>query len=100
MKNKWLLWGAVAVGAYLIYKKMSKPTDNGKELAPPPVGNTTSTFGKPPVNTSTYGGSLPAERGGKNKYLPNGCPTKETLALTRYSEAQMQKFREMGCLNN
>ena len=58
MKNKWLLWGAVAVGAYLIYKKMSKPTDNGKELAPPPVGNTTSTFGKPPVNTSPAQGRV------------------------------------------
>lgn len=45
MKNNFLIWGAVAVGAYLIYKKMSKPTDNGKEIAPPPVGNTTSTYG-------------------------------------------------------
>jgi hypothetical protein len=39
MKKNWLLWGAIAVGAYLIYKRMSKPTDNGneKEIAPPPV---------------------------------------------------------------
>ena len=37
MKNKYLIWGAVAVGAYLIWKRMSKSTDNGKELAPPPV---------------------------------------------------------------
>lgn len=38
MKKNWLLWGAVAVGAYLIYKKMSKgSTDSSKELAPPPV---------------------------------------------------------------
>jgi hypothetical protein len=42
MKNQYLIWGAVAVGAYLIYKKMGKTTDNGKELAPPPVS-------KPPV---------------------------------------------------
>jgi hypothetical protein len=43
MKKNWLLWGAVAVGAYLIYKKMSKgTTDSGRELAPPPVS-------KPPV---------------------------------------------------
>jgi len=58
MKKNWLLWGAVAVGAYLIYKKMSKPTDNGKELAPPPVGNTKPTFGKPPVNTSPAQGRV------------------------------------------
>jgi hypothetical protein len=44
MKKNWLLWVAVAVGAYLIYKRMSKPTDNGKEIAPPPVGT------KPPVS--------------------------------------------------
>jgi len=45
MKNKWLIYGAVAVGAYLIYKRMNK--GNGKELAPPPVA-----FGKPPINVS------------------------------------------------
>lgn len=50
MKNKWLIWGAVAVGAYLIYKKMSKDTDNGKELAPPPVGTTKPPLAKPPVS--------------------------------------------------
>jgi hypothetical protein len=95
MKNKWLIYGAVAVGAYLIYKKMSKPTDNGKELAPPPVN-----FGKPPVNTSPNPRSLPAERSRSNRYLPNGCPTKETLASSRFTKAQMDKFREMGCLDN
>jgi hypothetical protein len=42
MKNKYFIWGAVAVGAYLIWKRMSKSTDSGKELAPPPVS-------KPPV---------------------------------------------------
>ena len=89
MKNKWLIYGAVAVGAYLIYKKMSKPTDNGKELAPPPVSNT-----KPAPR------SLPAERGGRNRYLPNGCPTKETLASSRFTKEAMDKFREMGCLDN
>jgi hypothetical protein len=97
MKNNWLILGVVAVGAYLIYNRMSKPTDNGngKEIAPPPV-----TFGKPPVNTSPNPRSLPAERGQSNKYLPNGCPTKETLARTRYSQAQMDKFRALGCLDN
>jgi len=58
MKNNLLLYGVVAVGAYLIYKKMNKPTDNGKELAPPPVGNTKPTFGKPPVNTSPAQGRV------------------------------------------
>lgn len=50
-KNKWLIWGAVAVGAYLIWKKM-KDTDNGKELAPPPVS-------KPPVSRPPVGKPLP-----------------------------------------
>tara|TARA_R110000868_G_scaffold104604_2_gene288421 strand:- start:1245 stop:1424 length:180 start_codon:yes stop_codon:yes gene_type:complete len=50
MKNNLLIWGAVAVGAYLIYKKMSKPTDNGKELAPPPVSNPST---KPAPSTAT-----------------------------------------------
>ena len=95
MKNNLLLYGAVAVGAYLIYKRMNKDTGNGKELAPPPV-----TFGKPPVNTSPNPRSLPAERGVRNRYLPNGCPTKETLRSTRFAKAQMDKFREMGCLDN
>ena len=94
MKKNWLLWGAVAVGAYLIYKKMSKPTDNGKELAPPADNS------KPPVNTSSAPRSLPAERGGRNAYLPNGCPTKETLARSRYTKEAMDKFRVMGCLDN
>jgi hypothetical protein len=50
MKNNWLILGVVAVGAYLIYNRMSKPTDNGKEIAPPPVGNT-----KPPVSPRPTG---------------------------------------------
>lgn len=38
MKKNWLLWSAVAIGAFLIYKKMKKDTtDSGRELAPPPV---------------------------------------------------------------
>jgi len=42
MKNNWILWGAVAVGAYLIWKKMKKTSSNptGREIAPPPVGTT------------------------------------------------------------
>jgi hypothetical protein len=50
MKKNWLLWGAVAVGAYLIYKKMSKDTGNGKDLAPPPVSNPST---KPAPSTAT-----------------------------------------------
>lgn len=49
MKKNWLLWGAVAVGAYLVWKRMSKK-DNGRELAPPPVGNTRPSVEKPPVS--------------------------------------------------
>jgi len=51
MKNNWVILGLVAVGAYLIYKKMSKPTDNGngKEIAPPPVGS------KPPISPRPTG---------------------------------------------
>jgi hypothetical protein len=94
MKNKWLIYGAVAVGAYLIYKRMNK--GNGKELAPPPVSTTRppSTFGKPPINTS------PAK--GKAEGLPSGyvCPSKEQMARTRYSEAQMEQLKSYGCLNN
>ena len=41
MKKNWLLWGAVAVGAYLLYKRMNKNSNpTGRELAPPPVSNT------------------------------------------------------------
>jgi hypothetical protein len=48
MKKNWLLWGAVAVGAYLIYKRMNKSTGAGKELATPPVTATP----KPSVTAS------------------------------------------------
>jgi hypothetical protein len=91
MKKNWILWGAVAVGAYLIYKRMNK--DNGKEIAPPPVGNTRppSTFGKPPINTSPVQGK--AE--GVSSFR---CPTKEQMARTRYSQAQMEQLKEMGCI--
>lgn len=92
MKNKWLIYGAVAVGAYLIYKRMSKPTDNGKELGPPPVGN----VGKPPINTSPNPRSLPAERVNRDFV----CPTKEKMARSRYTKEGMDYLREMGCLNN
>jgi hypothetical protein len=94
MKKNWLLWGAVAVGAYLIYKRMNK--DTGKELAPPPVGNTRppSTFGKPPKNTS------PAKA--KVQGLPSGyeCPSKDMLATRRYSRLEMEQLRVYGCLDN
>ena len=100
MKNKWLIYGAVAVGAYLIYKKMSKSTDNGKELAPPPVNGTkpSPTFGKPPINTSPKKGR--AE--GVVRDLPSGyiCPSKEMIATRRYSRIEMEQLRAYGCLDN
>lgn len=92
MKNKWLLWGAVAVGAYLIYKKMSKgTTEGGRELAPPPV---VKPFGKPsvskpPINTSS---SLDTT---KSSFA---CPSKEQMARSRYTAEQMEQLRAMGCL--
>jgi hypothetical protein len=78
MKNQYLIWGAVAVGAYLIYKKMGKPTDNGKELAPPPVSNTQPAVGK-------------AVKAFK-------CPTKEQMARSRYTEEGMAQLKAMGCI--
>jgi len=56
MKNKkWLIIGAVAVGAYLIWKKMK---GNGKEPAPlpspkplPPVGKPLPPRERPPKET-------------------------------------------------
>jgi len=50
MKKNWLLLGVVAVGAYLIYKKMNKDTGSGKDLAPPPVSNPST---KPAPATET-----------------------------------------------
>jgi len=48
-KNNLLLWGAVAVGAYLLYTRMkSTSAGSGKELAPPP----TSGKPKPSVTAS------------------------------------------------
>jgi len=48
-KNNLLIWGAVAIGIYLIYNKMKKNSNpTGRELAPPPVS------GKPkPIVTET-----------------------------------------------
>jgi hypothetical protein len=91
MKNKFILWGAVAVGAYLIWKRMNK--DTGKELAPPPVGNTRppATFGKPPINTS------PAQGRVNRDFV---CPTKEQMARSRYTAEAQELFRINGCLNN
>ena len=82
MKNQYLIWGAVAVGAYLIYKKMGKPTDNGKELAPPPVS-------KPPINTS------PAQGRVNRDFV---CPTKEQMARTRYTAEGIEQLRANGCI--
>jgi hypothetical protein len=87
MKNKWLIYGAVAVGAYLIYKRMNKDTGDGKELAPPPVGSVS----KPPINTS------PAQGRVNRDFV---CPTKEQMARTRYTSQQMEQLRANGCLNN
>ena len=80
MKNKWLIYGAVAVGAYLIYKKMSKDTgnDSGKELAPPPVSNTQPAVGK--------------------SVKMNNCPTKEQLASRRYTKEAIEELKAQGCI--
>jgi hypothetical protein len=87
MKNKWLLWGAVAVGAYLIYKKMSKgTTEGGRELAPPPVSK--PPVSKPPINTS------PSVDNTKSFV----CPTKEQMARTRYTAEGLEQLRAMGCI--
>ena len=48
MKNKWLLYGAVAIGAFLVYRRFFKgTTDSGKEIGPPPVARP---IGKPAVS--------------------------------------------------
>jgi hypothetical protein len=52
MKKNWLLWGAVAIGAYLIYKRMKNNT-TGREIAPPPTGT------KPPVSPRPIGSKPP-----------------------------------------
>jgi hypothetical protein len=87
MKNQYLIWGAVAVGAYLIYKKMGKPTDNGKELAPPPVSK--PPVSKPPINTS------PAQGRVNRDFV---CPTKEQMARTRYTAEGLEQLRANGCI--
>jgi hypothetical protein len=88
MKNNLLLYGAVAVGAYLIYKKMQDNKNNptGREIAPPPVSNT-----KPAPR------SLPAQGRVNRDFV---CPTKEQMARSRYTKEGMDYLREMGCLNN
>jgi hypothetical protein len=48
MKKNWLLWGAVAVGAYLVWKKMKSGNTTSRELAPPPT-----TTPKPTPSTET-----------------------------------------------
>jgi hypothetical protein len=52
MKKNWLLWGAVAVGAYLVWKKMKSGNTTSRELAPPP---TTTTKPTPPTETGSTG---------------------------------------------
>jgi len=47
-RNNLLLIGAVAIGAFLIYRKFRQDTTNsGRELAPPPVAKP---IGKPSVS--------------------------------------------------
>jgi len=62
MKKKYLIWGAVAVGAYLIWKKM-KNTESDKELAPPPVDKPLPPRERPPVSKPPV--SKPAIQGDK-----------------------------------
>ena len=93
MKNQYLIWGAIAVGAYLIYKKMGKTTDNGngKELAPPPVS-------KPPVSrppVSKPSSITPPYTDNTKSFV---CPTKEQMARTRYTAEGLEQLRAMGCI--
>lgn len=92
MKKNWLLWGAVAVGAFLIYKRMNKgTTDSGRELAPPPV---VKPFGKPPVAKPP----ITATSSVNNTKSSFACPSKEQMARSRYTAEQMEQLRAMGCL--
>ena len=90
MKNKYLIWGAVAIGAYLVWKKMNNSNPTGRELAPPPVSN--PPISKPPNNVS------PKIDDRSNTHLPNGCPTKEFMARARYSAEGIEKLKAMGCI--
>lgn len=85
MKNKYLIWGAVAIGAYLVWKKMYNSNPTGRELAPPPVSN--PPISKPPINVSPAKG-VAFDR----------CPTKEQMARTRYTAEGIEQLKAMGCI--
>lgn len=81
MKTKNLLIiGAVAVGAYLLYRRMNKTNENtsDNEVKTTPVNNTQPAFGKP--------------------VKMNNCPTREQLASRRYTKEQMDELKAMGCI--
>lgn len=43
MKKNWVLWGAVAVGAYLVWKKFYKTEEKEtREVAPAPLSETST----------------------------------------------------------
>jgi hypothetical protein len=50
MKNNWILWGAVALGAYLVWKKMSNKEET-RELAPAPISLTETSVKAESENT-------------------------------------------------
>lgn len=85
MKNQYLIWGAVAIGAYIVWKKMYNSNPTGRELAPPPVSN--HPISKPPINVSPVKVTSRDER----------CPTKEQMARTRYTAEGVKQLIEWGC---
>lgn len=107
INNKYLIWGAVAIGAYLVWKKMKNTNPQNNELTQTSGSNTqigkpeVSPKSNPPMSKPSVNASLSKGRPNKslkNNYLPNGCPTKEYMASARFGKAQMDKFREMGCI--
>lgn len=107
INNKYLILGAITIGAYLVWKKMKNTNPQNSELTQTSVSNTqigkpqvspnpNPPISKPPINTVPS--QLKADKALNNRYLPNGCPTKETFRSTRFSKAQMDKYKAMGCI--
>jgi hypothetical protein len=82
MKNNLLLWGAVAVGAYLIYKKMQDNKNNPTDIdvAPTPVTKTQPAVGRA-EGVATF-----------------KCPTKEQMARSRFTEEGIKALKAKGCI--
>jgi hypothetical protein len=81
MKKNWIILGVVAIGGYIIWKKMkanNNTNNDGNVVVDVPVNSE-----KPLVSKSLK---------------MNNCPTKEQLASRRYTQAQMNELKAMGCL--